>query len=145
MFYIVNVEGAIWHEGRYLAAVRGAAETHAAGALGFVGGKVEGIAWKEDAVLEQTLRREIREEVGLEVDEISYVCSSMFTAGDLEPVINIVFLCRYRGGTLSIDDPGEVASAEWLTPQALHDDPRTPPWTRTYLEQIEQVRVRLGW
>lgn len=65
--YIVNVEEAILKDGRYLMVVRGEAETHARGALTFPGGKVEAAGDFQD-VLEGTLRREIREEVGVEVD-----------------------------------------------------------------------------
>jgi hypothetical protein len=39
--YIVNVEGAIYLEDRYLLIVRGPGEDHAAGALSLVGGKVD--------------------------------------------------------------------------------------------------------
>ncbi len=144
-FYIVNVEGAIWRDGRYLMIVRGAEEDHAAGALAFVGGKVEGIDWQASQILEETLKREIREEVGLEVEYISYVLSQMFTGSDLEPVINMVFLCRYAGGQITISSPGEVASAEWLTPDEIISHRATPPWISDYLDSVEQTRTRLGW
>lgn len=144
-FYIVNVEGAIWHKGRYLMIMRGAEEDHAAGALAFVGGKVEGIALQAGQILEATLKREIHEEVGLEVDDVTYVLSQMFTGGDVEPVINIVFLCRFAGGEIRISDPGEVAGAEWLTPAEVMNHPATPPWINDYLQSVERVRTRLGW
>ena len=71
--FVVNVEGAVEKEGRYLMIVRGADVAHAPGALSFPGGKVEAADGPDDA-LESTLRREIREEVGVEVeDDMRYV------------------------------------------------------------------------
>ena len=58
IWYIVNVEGAVVKDGRYLMIVRGEQESHAPGALTFPGGKVED-AESVDNVLEETIRREI--------------------------------------------------------------------------------------
>ena len=63
--FVVNVEGAIERNGRYLMIVRGPGESHAPGALSFPGGKVEPTDEAENE-LESTLRREISEEVGVE-------------------------------------------------------------------------------
>ncbi len=142
--YIVNIEGAIWHDGRYLAVVRGEEEEHAAGLIGFVGGKVEGSAAQMPNIFETTLRREIREEVDLEVNNITYAHSAMFAAGGVT-VINVVMLCQYASGDIVINDPGEVADALWLTPTEIADNPRTPPWIKEYLRIIEKVRATLGW
>jgi 2-amino-4-hydroxy-6-hydroxymethyldihydropteridine diphosphokinase len=140
---IVNIEGAIWRDGRYLTAVRGHEETHAAGLLGFVGGKVE--FEPGDDVFENTLRREIREEVNLEVTDIIYVNSRLFMADDGVPVINVLFLCRYAGGVVEIQDPGEVAAADWQTPAEITANPQTPPWIQDYVQLVEARRLQLGW
>jgi 2-amino-4-hydroxy-6-hydroxymethyldihydropteridine diphosphokinase len=144
-YFVINIEGAIWHEGRYLTIIRGAEESHAAGTLSFVGGKVETGATQENTIFENTLRCEIREEVGLEIESPTYVESRMFRAGAGEPVINIVFVCRYQSGSVTITDPGEVAGFEWLTPAEIRAHPSTPPWILDYLASIEQVRAQLGW
>jgi ADP-ribose pyrophosphatase YjhB (NUDIX family) len=145
MFYIVNVEGAIFHEGRYLLIVRGAEETHAAGDLALVGGKVEGT----DALaspLEKTLRREILEETGVEVEEeMIYLNSSRFTTEESDVVIDIVFLCRYQSGTPTIFDPGEVAEIVWLTTDEVMQHPKAQPWTHDYIHKAERARTALGW
>lgn len=145
IYFIVNIEGAIWHEGRYLTIIRGPEETHAAGTLSFVGGKIEADLPQEDTIFENTLRREIREEVGLEIEQPTYVESRMFSASDGDAVINIVFICRYQSGTVTISDPGEVAGFEWLTPAEIRAHPRTPPWVQDYLGSVERVRKQLGW
>src|SRR5690606_26901241 len=136
---------AIWHEGRYLTIIRGPEETHAAGTLSFVGGKIEADLPQEDTTFENTLRRELREEVGLEIEQPTYVEGRKFSASDGDAVINTVFICRYESGTVTISDPGEVAGCEWLTPAEIRAHPRTPPWVQDYLSSIERVRTQLGW
>jgi 8-oxo-dGTP pyrophosphatase MutT (NUDIX family) len=141
--YIVNVEGAIVKDGRYLMVVRGE-EEYAPGGLNFPGGKVEGTGSTDD-VLEETLGREIAEEVGLEVhDEMAYVRSSAFLA-EGDPVVDVVFLCRYKAGTAVAADPGEVAAVRWMTAAEAIVHPETPPWTRLSLELAEQIRQARGW
>jgi 8-oxo-dGTP diphosphatase len=141
--YIVNVEGAIVKDGRYLMVVRGE-EEYAPGGLSFPGGKVEG-AGTDGEVLEETLRREIAEEVGLTVhDEMAYLRSSAFVA-EGEPVVDVVFLCRWKSGRAVAADPAEVAAVHWMTAAEVIAHPETPPWTRLSLELAEKVRLERGW
>lgn len=141
--YIVNVEGAIFKDGQYLMIVRGE-EEYAPGGLTLPGGKVEGAGGAVD-VLEETLRREIAEEVGLEVhDEMAYVRSGTFVA-EGHPVVDVVFLCRYKSGTAFPADPGEVAAVRWMALAEAIAHPETAPWTRLSLERAEKVRLEKGW
>jgi 8-oxo-dGTP diphosphatase len=147
IWYIVNVEGAVVRseDGRYLMVVRGEQESHGAGALTFPGGKVED-AGSADDVLEETLRREIREEVEVEVhDDVVYLESKAFVADDGEPVVDVVFLCRYRSGEPAVGDPGEVAAVRWMTAEEILAHPEIPPWTRQSIELAEQKRIARGW
>jgi 8-oxo-dGTP pyrophosphatase MutT (NUDIX family) len=142
--YIVNVEAAVWHEGRYLMIVRGLTEELAPGTLTPPGGKVEAGGAVEN-VLEETLRREVREETGVEVqDRFAYVESHSFDAGG-ETIVDIVFLARYGGGELGASDPEEIAGIEWLTYEALMSDERAMPWTRETMLLAETRRRELGW
>ncbi|MFN2292475.1 MAG: NUDIX hydrolase [Anaerolineae bacterium] len=141
--YIVNVEAAIARDGRYLMIVR-SEEEFAPGGLNFPGGKVEGREGTDD-VLEDTLRREIAEEVGLEVDdEMAYLRSSAFLA-EGDPVVDVVFLCRWESGIAVAADPAEVAAVRWLTADEAIAHPETPPWTRLSLKLAEKARVARGW
>ena len=70
--YIVNVEAAIYNDDKWLVVKRSELEEHAPGTLALVGGKVE-VASGGDDVLEDTLRREVKEEVGIEVDAMDYL------------------------------------------------------------------------
>lgn len=140
--YIVNVEGAVCDGDRYLLVVRGPAEDHAAGMLALIGGKLE----ERDGydALESTLRREIREEAGVEVAaEMVYVHSNVFATDDGTLVTDIVFLCRYAGGEPRIGDPGEVAEIRWMTAAEILADPDAPPWLKISIERAERVRVQV--
>jgi 8-oxo-dGTP diphosphatase len=140
---IVNVEGAVVRDGRYLMVVRSAQE-YASGGLCFPGGKVEGAGTAGD-VLEETLRREIAEEVGLEVSaQMAYLRSSAFVA-EGDPVVDVVFLCRWEAGEAVAADPAEVAAVRWMTAAEAIAHPETPPWTRLALELAENKRLERGW
>ncbi len=143
MRYIVNVEAAIMRDDRYLLIVRGANESHAPGMLSLPGGKVEQTG-NAIGILEDALRREIREEVGIEVEgPPTYLESTAFVADDGEPVINIVFLCRYRAGDAGPVGSEEVAQVRWMTAAEVRADPRTPPWLRGSVDLAEQRGTRL--
>jgi 8-oxo-dGTP pyrophosphatase MutT (NUDIX family) len=144
MRYIVNVEAAIVCDDRYLLIVRGANESHAPGMLALPGGKVEQ-AGTAVGILEATLRREIAEEVGVEVDDdLVYVESTAFVADDGEAVIDVVFLCRYRAGDARPLAAEEVAQVVWMTAAEALADPRTPPWLRRSVELAERRRGLTG-
>ena len=140
--FLVNVEGVIVRGARYLMTVRGDGESHAAGTLSVPGGKVE-LDEIGDDVLERALRREIREEVGLEVSAVTYLESKSFVADDGEPVVDIVFLCGYKEGEPAITQPDEVAEFRWMSAREVYRHPKAPPWTRRSIEKAEAVRSDL--
>lgn len=75
--HVVNVEGAVVRDGEHLLVERAADEAHAGGLLAFPGGKVEPPP-DGDASIEATVRRELSEEVGVEVGTVEYVHSRTF-------------------------------------------------------------------
>ena len=144
-WYIVNVEAAVVKDGRYLTIVRGEEETHAPGVLTLPGGKVEN-AGHSEAILEETLRREVDEEVGVQVhDEMEYVESAAFIADDGDAVVDVVFLCRYQSGTPRAADPREVAAVHWMTAEEVLAHPRAAEWTRQSIQRVEKKRIAKGW
>jgi 8-oxo-dGTP diphosphatase len=141
---LINVEAAVYHDGRYLVIVRGDEEDHAAGMLAFPGGKLD-FSVSAD-VVERTAAREVEEETGVMVDEIIYVESHSFIApNDGTPVVDFVYICRYVSGTPTISDPGEVAVLRWMTVDEILADPASPPWMAPSLTLVERKRQALGW
>ncbi len=143
-YHIVNVEGAIVRDGYYLLVVRGSGETHAAGLLSLVGGKVEE-AGNTTNILEDTLRREIREEIGVEVSDMIYVQSTSFVSDDNEAVVDVIFLCRWLDGEPTILEPEEVADIRWMTANEILTNPDMPDWTQNSVRRAEKMRNMLGW
>lgn len=139
--YIVNVEGVVVKDEAYLMIVRGEDETYLPDVLTLPGGKVEDAGDLQD-VLEETVRREIREETGVEVHpEMQYLESKSFGA-EGEWVVDVVFLCRYLSGTPTVSDPGEVASIHWIMAEQALEHPKIPEWTRRSIELAERKRSR---
>ena len=143
--FVVVAEGAVVRDGRYLMIVRGLNETQAPGMLAFPGGKVERTDGP-DQVLEQAVRREIAEEVGLEIDqETLYLESASFTMDTGEPAVWVVFLCRYRGTGEPVSESHEVDTAGWMTVPEIVTHPRAPDWMPATIDRAERLRAQVGW
>ncbi|ELZ74813.1 mutT/NUDIX family protein [Haloferax larsenii JCM 13917] len=136
--YVVNVEGAVVRDGTYLLIERAAEEEHAAGMLAFPGGKVEQPPG-HSAPIESTARREIDEEVGVEVGSVEYVHSRTFEAVGTQ-CINVVTLCEYEGGEAHARAPDEVAAVHWLSPEEIRDHDDAPEYLKEDVERIEAYR-----
>ena len=145
--YVVNVEAAVFRGGEYLLAERSPKEDHAPETLSLIGGKVEaGEAGEAGTqVLEGTVRRELREEVGVEIDAVEYVTSNAFVSDGGASVVNVVFLARYASGEPRPLEPEEVAAVHWMRPASVLDSDDVPVFTQQYVERVEETRQQLGW
>ena len=65
-------------------------------------------------VLEKTLRREVREEAGIEIDEIEYVTSLATVHADGVPSLVISCLAQYKSGELKLQQE-ETDQSAWVT------------------------------
>lgn len=137
--YIINVEAAIFREdGKWLVIERNHSEPHAPGMLAWAGGKVEDTG-RLSNILETSLHREVKEEVGVEVDIIKYVESASFTTDDRREAVNVVFLCKYKGGEAKPNDPDEVTQVQWLSTQEIAENKNTPPWMQQSLRKAVKL------
>lgn len=136
--FIVNVEGAINKDGKWLLVKRSEKEEHAGGMLSLIGGKVE----KEGAsidILERTLQREIGEEVGVEIENPRYVTSTSFVTDDGLNVVNIVFVCDYKSGEAFAKCPDEVDEVVWMTTQEIVGHPDIPIYLKDYIRLADKL------
>lgn len=85
--------------------------------------------------LEQAARREIQEEVGIEVDELEYFSSQPWPFPNQ---LMIGFFARYSGGEIIIDGE-EIIDAKWFPLKQL---PITPPKTSIAGQLIESLVQR---
>lgn len=141
--YIVNVEAAIYKNDKWLIIKRSEKEEHAPGLLAMVGGKVETKA-SENTVLEETLMREIMEEVDIQISKtLHYVESKSFISDKGEAVIDIVFLCKYKSGEPKCMSTDEVSEIYWMSSEEILGNKSAPVWLKESIEKAESIRLRV--
>lgn len=137
--FIVNVEGAIRKDDKWLIIERSNKEEHAGGLLSLVGGKVD-IEGNTTDILERTVKREILEEVGVTIkDNLSYVHSSSFVTETGENVVGIVFLCEYKSGEALPASLDEVEKVLWLTTKEILSHSKSPIYLKESIERAEEL------
>ncbi|GIN85915.1 hypothetical protein J6TS2_23010 [Heyndrickxia sporothermodurans] len=139
--FIVNVEGAINKDGKWLLVKRSLKEEHAGGELALVGGKVDKVGDSSD-ILERTLHREIDEEIGVKVSITSYVNSSSFVTNTGVHVVDIVFLCEYQSGAPYIKSPDEVDEIIWLTTEQIINHQQIPIYLKENIQLADRKLKR---
>ena len=136
--FIVNVEGAINKNEKWLLIRRSKKEEHAGGLLSLVGGKVEVDGTSTD-VLEKTLKREIFEEVGIEVSNLKYVNSSFFVTDSGLNVIDIVFQCDYESGEAYAKCLDEVDDVCWMSTEEILHNSEIPIYLKENIKLAEKL------
>jgi len=138
--FIVNVESAICRDDKWLVITRSTKEEHAGGTLSLVGGKVD-VEGSTVDILERTVKRELYEEVGIEIkDAVTFVYSSSFVTAAGCNVINMVFLCEYDSGIAYNKSPDEVEAVHWMTYEEIMNHPQAPPWTKESIRRVALAR-----
>jgi 8-oxo-dGTP pyrophosphatase MutT (NUDIX family) len=121
--HYVVATGIIVKDGKYLIAKRADYEKAFPGLWTVPGGKLEVRDYKERKqdtnagqwynVVEDLLRREVREEVGLEIESIKYLASLTFIRPDGVPALTLSMFAKHK--------TGEVKLGEGLTDYAWVD------------------------
>jgi len=109
--HIVFVEAWIKKGDKYLLAQRHPQDDQAAGKWTAPGGKVE--MELEGDILENTLKREVMEEVGVEIENFRLLSNHSFIRSSGHYVVVLSFLADYKSGEARpLDDQAEV---RWVT------------------------------
>lgn len=112
-FHIVAVKAWVKKGDKYLLARRGMNEVHMPGVWSIPGGKVD----DDDEtvnILQETLKREVLEEVGVEItDEIDLVYNNTFKRSDGSSVVGLTFLCHWKSG--EAEPLEETLEVGWFT------------------------------
>jgi NAD+ diphosphatase len=86
--------------------------------------------------IEDCVRREVREEVGLEVEGITYFASQSWA---FPHSLMIAYTAEYAGGEIRLED-AEIADAQWFSVDAM---PPIPPSVSIARKLIEATAARL--
>ena len=124
----------------WLLGVRAPGLAYAPGRLGLVGGHVEADA-PAAGVLEATGRREVAEEVGLDLTGVplSYLESEYFVTEGGERQVTVTFLAAAPTGQKPRADASELTEIGWYTPEQAAADPRCPDWLPGLLSRADQA------
>ena len=132
----VIVKAWVEKEGKYLLAQRGQTEKHHAGIWSLPGGNVDGEV--ADSILEVTLQREIREEIGIEVfNKMELIYNNGFIKdSDGSHVINLTFLCKYKSGEArALED---TAGIDWYSLEDLKNLKDVPDFLQREISYLVQ-------
>ncbi len=119
----VAITAIIKKDGKYLITRRSANKRRFPGMWVVPGGKLETddyINLPKDTtdywynVLEKVLRREVKEEVGLDITNITYVTSLATVHGDGNPSLVISCLADYKSGQVTLK-PDETDDFKWVS------------------------------
>jgi 8-oxo-dGTP diphosphatase len=141
MFNIV-VNGVIFNEqDQVLIAKRASNDDHEPGMWTTPGGTLESTG-EAFSIIEKTLKREIMEEVGIEIDDdLRLIANNTFMKSNGSSVLAIMFLCHYKSGTARpLDETEELA---WVTKAEL-DSYIFPPNVKNYVMSGYTARQKLS-
>lgn len=84
-------------------------------------------------VVENSLRREIKEEVGLEAGELKYLLSLAFIGSNSVPIVVLSYYCNWKSGEVKLNE--ENAAHRWVT----FEEAKNYDLIEGILEEIEMV------
>ncbi|MEA3229309.1 MAG: NUDIX domain-containing protein [archaeon] len=126
--HYISVTAIIIRDGKFLIAKRSLDEKAFPGLWTVPGGKIEindykklpmdtGSHWYN--IFENALRREVREETGIEIENIRYLTSLAFFRPEGIPTIVVSMFADYAGGDIGLN--GELIDFAWVTLEEAGD------------------------
>ena len=140
----ILVNAVVVKDNKILLSQRSSEEEHAPGKWTIPGGKVD---FKEEVgILQETAKREVREEVGIEIkDEMKLLTNNTFQhLEDGEKVLAIVFFCYYKSGEIkALEDTIDV---KWVKEEDIDKYQFHHQVVKNYVikgfEEINKIWVR---
>lgn len=99
---------------------------------------------EEGEPLLQTMKREVKEETGLDVDmvELAFV-TEWFMAGRGEWYLQFYFYSKVTGGVLGVQEEDEdVTMVKWVHPNEMRQYMNYRPWVEPLFTWLEERRPR---
>ena len=94
-------------------------------------------AWYE--VVERALKREVREEVGIEIGKPAYLTDLIFVRPDGIHVLVLSYYARYESGEVTLDS-SELVEHRWVTLEEAHE----LDFISGIYEEVERVDAIIG-
>ncbi|PIR25789.1 MAG: hypothetical protein COV41_02675 [Candidatus Brennerbacteria bacterium CG11_big_fil_rev_8_21_14_0_20_43_10] len=131
--HLVLVNAIVEKDGKILVSQRSWEETHEPGKWTIPGGKVErteGNVWN---VIEETLKKEVLEETGVEIaDHAELLTNNTFIRSTDQHVVALIFLCHWKSGEAKpLED---TIDAKWITKEELKEMEFAPN-VKTYIQK----------
>ena len=138
--HIVAVLGFIQKGDKFLIAKRASNDPQAGGKWSIPGGKHEFEVG--DNTVEPTLRREIKEEVGLEIEDgMIYIGNQSFIHSSGNHVVMLFFLCKYKTGKAEpLEDQEEI---RWVTLAELEKPVNSKGGPDYLIEPVKRLKALL--
>jgi 8-oxo-dGTP diphosphatase len=138
--FAVTVCVLVHRDGTWLLGVRAPGLAYAPGRLGLIGGHVEADA-PAMGVLEETGRREVAEEVALDLTGVplTYLESEYFVTEAGERQVTVTFLAPAPPGQEPRADARELTEVGWLRTDQAAADPRAAEWLPALLRRADQA------
>lgn len=116
--HLILVNAVVEKDDKILVSQRSFEETHQPGSWTIPGGKVEktpGNVWN---IIEETLKKEVMEETGVEIkDDAQLLTNNTFIRSTGQHVVALVFLCHWKSGEgKPLEDTIDV---KWITEEEL--------------------------
>ena len=131
--HLILVNAVVIKDGKILVSQRSFEETHQPGKWTVPGGKVErtkGNVWN---VIEKTLKKEVMEETGIEIDDgVQLLTNNTFIRSTGQHVVALIFLCHWKKGEARpLDDTIDV---KWISREGLKGM-KFAPNVKTYINK----------
>ena len=66
-------------------------------------------------MMDWLLRKEVREEAGIEIEKPEYLTDLIFIRPDGFPVVTLSFWARYKSGEVKLSDKNDMSEFAWVT------------------------------
>lgn len=112
--HILLINALVIKEGKLLIGQHSYEESHQPGRWSIPGGKVDRTNGDVENIVEETLKREVLEETGIEIqDEVKLIANNTFIRSTGHHVVVLVFLCKWKSGDARpLEDTIDV---KWIT------------------------------
>lgn len=139
--HVVAVVGFVQKGNKFLIAKRNSDDPQAGGEWSIPGGKVETGEGASKYILEGTLKKEVEEEVGIQIkDEMELIVNGGFVRVSGHHVVILTFLCKWKSGRAKpLEDQEEV---RWVTLTELKKMTDLPDYTRDRVGFLEDYLKR---